>query len=69
MSLDLLRMYRFVLENACQASLPSFLLLAIFCLDQCQMEIASASLYLAVDNSLVDERRVMAAVKLHLNAT
>ena len=34
-----------------------------------KMEIASASLPLAVDNSLVHERRARAAVKLHLNPT
>ena len=51
--------------------MPSFLLLALFCLDQCQMEIAcsAASLSLGGDNSLADKLRVMAAVELHLNAT
>ena len=39
MSLCCLLMYWYVLNNVCQASLLSFLLLAIFCLGQCQMGI------------------------------
>ena len=62
--------YVLVCKNVCQASLSSFLLLAIFCLDQCQMKIAClASLSLVGDNSLAHKLTVMAAVKLHLNAT
>ena len=59
------------LKNVCQASLPSFLLLVIFCLDQYQVEIASFSAHhlLLIDKPLVYELRVMAAVEMHLNAT
>ena len=65
--------YVLICKNVCQASLPSFLLLAIFWLDPYQMEIRylfnSASLSLVEDNSLAHKLRVMAAVELHLNAT
>ena len=50
--------------------MPS-LLLAIFCLDQCRINFlfSSASLPLVGDNSLMHELGLLAAVKLHLNAT
>ena len=60
--------YVLICKNVCKDSLPSFLLLVIFCLDPCQL-FNSASLPLVGDNSLVHKLRVMAAVKLHLNAT
>ena len=71
--------YVLVCKNICQASLPLFLLLlaAIFCLDQTPKGKAngnclfnnSVSLSLVGRNSMAHKRRVMAAVKIHLNAT
>ena len=46
MALDRLLIYWHAMENECHASLPSFLLLAMFCLDQCQMEIAFSAQHL-----------------------
>ena len=60
--------YVLICKNVCEDSLPSFLLLVIFCLDPCQL-FNSASLSLVGDHSLVHKLRVMAAVELHLNAT
>ena len=54
-----------ICKNICQISLPSFLLLVIFSLDPCQIEISCSTKH----HSLAHELRVIAAVKLHLNAT
>ena len=62
----------YVVKNVCQAFLPSFVLtdnvlFRSMLNGDCQF--SSASLSLVGDNSLVHELRVLAAVKLHLNAT
>ena len=64
-----------IVKTVCQASLIR-VNLAIFCLDQCQIEIFNSAQYqlsLVVVprryNSLLHEIRVMAAVELYVNAT
>ena len=65
----------YVAKLLCQASLPLFLTwvsLAIFCLEKCQMEIASsASLSLVgeITHWCMNFVWMMAAIELHVNAT
>ena len=54
--------------NVCQASLPSFLLLAIICLDQCQMVAVELQFYKYAQHlalkSVYDKRQYIMGAKL-----
>ena len=70
MSLDHLLIY--VVKNVCQTSLCAFAItgnILFRSMPNGNCLPSSASLSLVGDNSLVHELEVMAAVKLHLNAT